>query len=72
MKKSLFTDEQIVRLLQQAERGEVTVAALCKQHSISQNTFYRWRRQFGGLQDPGGQTPQGAGTRERPPQAASG
>ena len=49
MKKSLFSEEQIVRLLQQAERGEVSVAALCKQNSISQNTFYRWRRQFGGL-----------------------
>jgi putative transposase len=50
MKASRFTDEQIVAILQQAERGEQSVTALCKQHGIAENTFYRWRQKYGGLQ----------------------
>jgi putative transposase len=49
MKKGQFTEEQIVRILQQAERGEQTMGALCREHGISENTFYRWRSKFGGL-----------------------
>ena len=52
MKKSQFSDEQIVRILQQAERGQKTITALCKEHAIAENTFYRWRRKFGGLDVP--------------------
>lgn len=52
MKKSQFSDEQIVRILQQAERGQKTISALCKEHGIAENTFYRWRRKFGGLDVP--------------------
>ena len=40
----------IVALLQEAERGEKTVAALCKDKGISEATFYAWRKKFGGLQ----------------------
>jgi putative transposase len=49
MKKRRFTDEQIVRILQQAERGEQTIGGLCREHGIAENTFYRWRQKFGGL-----------------------
>ena len=52
MKASRFTDEQIVAILQQAERGEQSIPALCKQHGIAENTFYRWRQKYGGLQVP--------------------
>lgn len=52
MKASRFTDEQIVAILQQAERGEQSITALCKQHGIAENTFYRWRQKYGGLQVP--------------------
>lgn len=52
MKKSQFSDEQIVHILQQAERGQKPIAALCKEHGIAENTFYRWRRKFGGLDIP--------------------
>jgi putative transposase len=49
MKTRQFTDEQIVAILQTAEKGDTSIAALCKQHGITETTFYRWRRQFGGL-----------------------
>jgi len=48
MKKGQYSDEQIVAILQQAERGEKTVALLCQEHNVSENTFYRWRQRFGG------------------------
>ena len=48
MKKGHYSDAQIVAILQQAERGEKTVALLCQEHNVSENTFYRWRQRFGG------------------------
>ena len=42
MKQNQFSDEQIVAILQQAERGDQTIAAICKAHGIAENTFYRW------------------------------
>ncbi len=50
MKKSKFTDDQIVRILQEAESGQTSQAELCRRHSISQNTFYVWKRKFSGMQ----------------------
>ncbi len=49
MQKSQFTDEQIVAILQQAEKGEKSISEVCRQHNISENTFYRWRTRFGGM-----------------------
>lgn len=50
MKQGQFTDEQIVAVLQEAERGETTITALCKSKGITETTFYRWRNRFGGMQ----------------------
>lgn len=47
MQKNQFTDEQIVALLQQAEKGGQTIAEVCRQHNVSENSFYRWRSRFG-------------------------
>ena len=48
MKKSRFTDSQIMAILKQAEAG-VVVPELCREHGISVATFYKWRAKFGGM-----------------------
>ena len=48
MKTGQFTDEQIVALLKQAETGKQSIVQLCREHNLSENTFYRWRTRFGG------------------------
>jgi len=50
MKAGEMTDEQIVGILQEAERGEKKVADLCREKGISANTCYVWKRKFGALQ----------------------
>ena len=49
MKTSQHTAEQIVKILEQAERGEQTIAVICREHGIAENTFYRWRKAYGGM-----------------------
>ena len=48
MKTSRFTDSQIIAILKQAEAGS-PVPELCREHSISNATFYKWRAKFGGM-----------------------
>ena len=45
-----WSEAHIITLFQQAERGETTIAALCRAHSLSENTGSKWRRKYGGLQ----------------------
>jgi len=48
MKTSRFTDSQIIAILKQAEGGS-PVPELCREHGISNATFYKWSSKFGGM-----------------------
>lgn len=48
MKKSWFSDSQILAILQQAEKG-IPVADLCREHGMSCATFYKWRSKYGDM-----------------------
>jgi putative transposase len=48
MKKSKFTEEQIAFALRQAESG-TRVAEVCRKMGISEQTFFRWKKKYGGL-----------------------
>ena len=72
MKKSKFTEEQIVRILQEASTGAKTQAQLCRDHGISVNTFYVWKRKYAGMADGRPAPAQGARAGERPAQAVAG
>ena len=48
LKKSRFTEEQIIYAIKQREAG-VPIDELCRKYGITQQTFYRWRKKYGGL-----------------------
>lgn len=50
MKESKFNEEQIIKILRQAATGEQTIAAVCREHAIAENTFYKWRQKYGGME----------------------
>ena len=49
MKGKRFTEEKIIRILQEAETG-LSVADVCRKHNCSEQSFYRWKAKFGGME----------------------
>lgn len=48
MRKSKFTDEQIIAILAEQERGMAT-SDVCRRHGVSSATFYKWKAKYGGM-----------------------
>ena len=49
MKNSRFTEVQIIKILSEQQQGK-TVNEICREHGISQPTFYKWKSKYGGLE----------------------
>lgn len=48
--KKRFSEEQIVSILREAEIGDTTIKDICKKRNITETTFYKWRKQYGGME----------------------
>ena len=48
MKGKRFTEKQIIRILQEADSGQ-SVADICRKHNCSEQSFFRWKTKFGGM-----------------------
>lgn len=48
MRRSRFSEEQIIAILAEQERG-VSTAEVCRRHGVSSATFYKWKAKYGGL-----------------------
>ncbi len=71
MKKSRFTEEQIAFALRQAETG-VSPAEICRKMGISEQTYYRWRTKYGGMDPQMARQLKDLAEAERPAQEAGG
>lgn len=53
MKHRRFSEEQIIRILHEAERGDLNIGEVCRKHGVSGQSFYRWRAKYGGMEVSG-------------------
>ncbi|MBV7316455.1 transposase [Shewanella sp. NIFS-20-20] len=49
MKKTRFTESQIINILKEGESGAQTVPELCRKHNVGQSTYYKWKSKYGGM-----------------------
>ena len=49
MKQKIHSTEEVIRILRQADGGQ-TAQAVCREHNISEQTFYRWKKKYGGME----------------------
>jgi putative transposase len=49
MRQKQFSEEQIVAILKEVDQAGATIQSVCRAHGISENTFYRWKRKYGGM-----------------------
>lgn len=47
--KKRHSEEQIIRILREAESRELPIKYVCRQHNITEQTLYRWRNKYGGM-----------------------
>ncbi|MBR9728199.1 transposase [Shewanella intestini] len=50
MKKTRFTENQIINILKEGESGALSVPELCRKHNVGQSTYYKWKSKYGGMQ----------------------
>jgi putative transposase len=51
MKRSKFSEGQIIKILKETEITDKTVADICREHGIAQSTYYKWKSKYGGLDE---------------------
>jgi putative transposase len=71
MKRSRFSEEQIIGILKEHQAG-LSAAELCRKHGISDATFYKWRSKYGGMEVSRRQAAEGARGGERQAEEAAG
>jgi putative transposase len=49
MRKSRFSENQIITILKEVEKGR-TVKDICREHSVSEATYYQWKTKYGGME----------------------
>lgn len=50
--KKRFSEEQIIGILREAERPDTSIRTIVRRHNITEQTFYRWRNKYGGMDVP--------------------
>ncbi|MCP9496840.1 MAG: transposase [Pyrinomonadaceae bacterium MAG19_C2-C3] len=48
--KKIYSDEQIVSFIREAEKSEATISEFCRQKGFNEATFYKWKKRFGSMQ----------------------